>query len=170
MGLPALAFALAAGSTAVSIHQSRKAAKAQERAQKIEQKKQDYTTARERRKQIRAARVAQAGAATQARVSGTTSSSRTGGVAGGIQSEMASNVGFLNTQQGFTHAIGRQNIKAAQAQSRASTASAIAGLSMQSASLFGSASPQTPEGGGGVVDPKTGAIMSPNPPKPSFFS
>ena len=176
MGLSALALGyIAAGTAAVgtvaSVVQGRESAKAQEKSQKIQQKQQAMQTARERRKQYRAAREAQAELRASSFAQGTSATSRTASIGGSIQQEAATNVGFLNQSQGFTGAIGRQNIKSVQASSRASTYSAVAGLAMQGAQsgLFdGGAS--TP-GAGGVKDPKTGAIMSPNPSSSSnFFS
>jgi hypothetical protein len=157
--------------TVASIDQSRKSAKAQEKSQKIQQKQQAMQTARERRKQYRAARQAQAELAATAFAQGTSATSRTASIGGSIQQEAATNVGFLNQSEGFTSATGQQNIKSVQASNRAGTYGALAGLAMQGAQsgLFdGGAS--TP-GAGGVKDPKTGAIMSPNPSSSSnFFS
>jgi len=136
--MPAAALGLAVVSTAASMQQSRKAVKAQERAQRIEQKRQDYTTARERRKQIRSARVAQAQVQAQSQAMGTATTSRTAGISGGIQSELGANISFLDTQAGMTRAIGQQNIAAGKYQSKAAMFGAVADLSMQGASLFGS--------------------------------
>jgi hypothetical protein len=119
--------------TAASIDQSRKASKAQEKSQKIQQKQQAMQTARERRKQYRAARQAQAELAATAFAQGTSATSRTASIGGSIQQEAATNVGFLNQSEGFTSAIGQQNIKAAQATSKAGTYGALAGLAMQGA-------------------------------------
>ena len=127
------AIGLAAVSTVASIDQSRKSAKAQEKSQKIQQKQQAMQTARERRKQYRAARQAQAELAATAFAQGTSATSRTASIGGSIQQEAATNVGFLNQSEGFTSAIGQQNIKAAQATSKAGTYSALAGLAMQGA-------------------------------------
>jgi len=134
--MPAAAFGLAVVSTAASMKQSRKATKAQEKAQRIDQKRQDYTTARERRKQIRAARVAQAQVQSQSQAMGTATTSRTAGVSGGIQTELGANLSFLDTQQGFVNAIGRQNIAAGRASQRAGEFSALGSLATQSISLF----------------------------------
>jgi hypothetical protein len=155
--------------TVASIDQSRKASKAQEKSQKIQQKQQAMQTARERRKQYRAARQAQAELAATAFAQGTSATSRTASIGGSIQQEAATNVGFLNQSEGFTSAIGQQNIKSVQASNRAGTYSALAGLAMQGAQsgLFDGGA----TGAGGVKDPNTGAIMSPNPSSSSnFFS
>ena len=127
------AIGLAAVSTVASIDQSRKAATAQKRSQRLQQKQQAMQTARERRKQYRAARQAQAELAATAFAQGTSATSRTASIGGNIQQEAGTNVGFLNQSEGFTSAIGQQNIKATQATSRANTYSALAGLAMQGA-------------------------------------
>jgi len=134
MGIEAIA--LAAISTVASQRQARKATKAQERAQRIDQKRQDYTTARERRKQIRAARVSQAQVQSQSQAMGTATTSRTAGISGGIQSELGSNLSFLDTQQGFVNAIGQQNIAAGRARQRAGEFAALGDLASQGVGLF----------------------------------
>ena len=119
-------------STAASIDQNKKAARAQERAQKIQQKQQAMQTARERRKQIRAARQSQAELRATAFAQGTAQTSRTAGISGNIAQERAGNLNFIDQSSAFTSAIGQQNIKAARAQSQANTYGALAGLAMQS--------------------------------------
>ena len=119
--------------TTASVDQNRKSAKAQEKSQKIQQKQQAMQTTRERRKQYRAARQAQAELAATAFAQGTSATSRTASIGGNIQQEAGTNVGFLNQSEGFTSAIGQQNIKATKATSRANTYSAIAGLAMKGA-------------------------------------
>jgi len=170
-GVEVALIATAVGSTAASIVQGQKANKAQERAQKIQQKQQAMQTARERRKQIRAARQSQAELRASAFAQGTAQTSRTAGISGNIAQERAGNLNFIDQSSAFTSAIGQQNIKAARAQSQAGTYGALAGLAMQGAQsgLFSGSS--SAPAAGGVKDPKTGAIMSPNPSSSSnFFS
>ncbi|MDC0637255.1 hypothetical protein OAP25_01020 [Flavobacteriaceae bacterium] len=170
-GVEIALIATAVGSTAASIVQGQKANKAQERAQKIQQKQQAMQTARERRKQIRAARQSQAELRATAFAQGTAQTSRTAGISGNIAQERAGNLNFIDQSSAFTSAIGQQNIKAARAQSQAGTYGALAGLAMQGAQsgLFSGSS--SAPAAGGVKDPKTGAIMSPNPSSSSnFFS
>jgi len=170
-GVEIALIATAVGSTAASIVQGQKANKAQERAQKIQQKQQAMQTARERRKQIRAARQSQAELRASAFAQGTAQTSRTAGISGNIAQERAGNLNFIDQSSAFTSAIGQQNIKAARAQSQAGTYGALAGLAMQGAQsgLFSGSS--SAPAAGGVKDPKTGAIMSPNPSSSSnFFS
>ena len=117
----------------VSGVQGRKAAKSQERAQRIQQKQQAMQTARERRKQIRAARSSQADLRATAFAQGTAQTSRTSSISGNITAEKAGNLNFIDQTSAFTSATGQQNIKAARAQSQASTYGALAGLAMQGA-------------------------------------
>ena len=167
----AVLLGVAVAGTAASIDQNKKSARAQERAQKIQQKQQAMQTARERRKQIRAARQSQAELRATAFAQGTAQTSRTAGISGNIAQEKAGNLNFIDQSSAFTSAIGQQNIKAARAQSQAGTYGALAGLAMQGAQsgLFSGSS--SAPAAGGVKDPKTGAIMSPNPSSSSnFFS
>lgn len=166
MGLETITLAYIATGTAVagtaaSIVQGREAAKSQEKAAKIQQKQQAMQTARERRKQIRAARQSQAELRATAFAQGTAQTSRTAGISGNIAQERAENLNFIDRSSSFTSAIGQQNIKAARAQSQASTYGALAGLAMQGvqSGLFdgGTSAPK------GVVDPKSGAVSSPAP-------
>ena len=157
--------------TVASVDQSRKAAKSQERAQKIQQKQQAMQTARERRKQIRAARSSQAELRATAFAQGTAQTSRTSSISGNIAAESASNLNFIDQSSAFTSAIGQQNIKAARAQSQAGAYSALAGLAVQGVQSGLFDKPASTPAAGGVKDPKTGAIMSPNPSSSSnFFS
>ena len=167
----AVLLGVAVAGTAASIDQNKRSARAQERAQKIQQKQQAMQTARERRKQIRAARQSQAELRASAFAQGTAQTSRTAGISGNIAQERAGNLNFIDQSSAFTSAIGQQNIKAARAQSQAGTYGALAGLAMQGAQsgLFSGSS--SAPAAGGVKDPKTGAIMSPNPSSSSnFFS
>ncbi len=162
---------IAVASTAASIDQNKRSARAQERAQKIQQKQQAMQTARERRKQIRAARQSQAELRATAFAQGTAQTSRTAGISGNISQEKAGNLNFIDQSSAFTSAIGQQNIKAARASSQASTYGALAGLAMQGAQSGLFDKPASTPAAGGVKDPKTGAIMSPNPSSSSdFFS
>jgi len=170
-GVEIALIAATVASTTASVVQGQKANKAQERAQKIQQKQQAMQTARERRKQIRAARQSQAELRATAFAQGTAQTSRTAGISGNIASEKAGNLNFIDQSSAFTSAIGQQNIKAARAQSQAGTYSALAGLAMQGAQSGLFDKPASTPAAGGVKDPKTGAIMSPNPSSSSnFFS
>ena len=135
---------------AASQKQARNAARAQEKAQKIDQKRQNVQMAREKRKQIRQARQAQATVANQAFAQGTAQTSKTAQISAGITGEAASNVSFLDNQQSFVQAIGKQNLISSQAQAKAARITAIGGV-VQSGLVAGARF-----GGGGGVDTSVG--------------
>ncbi len=123
--LPAMLFG-----TAVSIQQNQRAARMRQHAERVAQKRADLQTHRERVKQVREARRLRAATtAQQSAVVGSALSSQALGVQSGIQSQLASNLSFLNQQQQASQAISSLNIQASRAQSQAATAGAIAGVS-----------------------------------------
>lgn len=129
MGQAALIPLLSVGATAYSIDQQQKAGRAQERAERIRQKQADAQNRRQRIQQLRQARIARANAiAAQSGTSGGMASSQALGTTASIQSQLGSNLGFMNQQQGFNQAIGQQNIRASQAMTNAGTAQAIGGV------------------------------------------
>ena len=105
--------------------QNRKARKAQQKAAKIDQKRQDFTIAREKRKQIRQARAAQAQIQASAFAQGTAQTSRTSSITGNISSEVSQNLSFLDSSRGFTQAIGQQNLITSKAQAKAQQIQAV---------------------------------------------
>lgn len=142
MAVSALA-AVAAVGTVSSAQQQRKAAKNQRRAQQTQQRIADVQAARERRDQVRQARVAQANLLSQQVAQGvqTTSGGQTGVAQVGQQA--AGNLSFLDTVGDLSRQASIFNIQAAQAQSRAATAGAISGLALQGSSLFAPTTTQT---------------------------
>lgn len=122
--------AAAAGGTAASIHQSRKATRAQEKADKASRAAAEIQNQRSIRQQILQARRAQAqtiaaGGAATGSLGG--NSAVQGGVAS-IGTQGASNIGFGNTQIGANNAILNQTTQARRAASNAATFGAIAKL------------------------------------------
>jgi|DEB0MinimDraft_10_1074344.scaffolds.fasta_scaffold07142_3 hypothetical protein len=131
------ALGVAAGGTALSYIENKKAAKAQRRAAQQAQRAQELRSARERRQQYRKLRQARAQAVAQQAVSagGFGSSSFATGL-GGMQTQTASNISFLNQ---YTNIIGQQGMfqsQAATAMGKAQIFGSIAGLGMQTATLF----------------------------------
>ncbi len=118
--------------TVSSQKQQKKAFRAQERARKIDQKRQDFATGRERRKQVRAARVARAEILSASSAGGTSSTSKTASISGNIQSELGGNLSFLDSQQGFTSAIGKAMSSSARATQKAGEISAYGNLASKS--------------------------------------
>lgn len=116
--------------TAVSVSQGKKAQAASEKAQAIDTKRQNFQMAREKRKQIRQARAAQAQIQATSFAQGTAATSKTAAISGNIASERAQNLSFLDTSQGFTQAIGRQNIIASRARNAQATTQALGKLAV----------------------------------------
>lgn len=126
---PGTAALIVAGvATASSIDQQKRAARASKRAQRAQQVQADLQTARERRNQIRQARIQRAQLEAQALAQGTTGASSVVGAAGSVQSQLGSNIGFLNQQQQLSQFASAQNQRAAAAQTRASIFSSVASL------------------------------------------
>lgn len=146
----ATAFELIVGATAIAgigltisgqrqqRKESKKAQAAGERSRKAQQRQQQLEQSRERRKQIREARALRARALNAAVVQGVgTTSTVTTGTVGGIQSQLAANLGFLSQS---TANIGDINVALGE-QSRALSAQAQAGaVSSLGATIFTSAS------------------------------
>jgi len=103
----------------------RKAAKAQAKAQRTQQRIADIKAARERRSQVAEARRARAQIESQAGVSGIQGSSGAIGAQSSVQSQLASNLSFLDNVQSLSQQTSIFNQQAAKAQSNAATAGAI---------------------------------------------
>jgi len=139
MGTEVVATALAVGSTAGSIQQSRQAAKASKRASRAQQRIQDIKAARERRRQVQQAQQAQAQIASNAQVGGTTKSSSVVGARDSVQSQLAGNLSFLDQVGDLNRQTSIFNQKAADFRSNAAALQQLSSLSLQGASLFQSA-------------------------------
>lgn len=139
MGLEVLA---TAGGVAVSggaeIMAQRDAAKEQRKARKVEQRLQRAKAARERRAQIRQAQQAQAQIEAGAVATGTQQTSAAAGGVGSVQTQLASNLSFLNQSEQAAKQISIFQQEAADDLTRAEVYGAAKNLTMQSASLFGS--------------------------------
>lgn len=148
------AFVATVASTALSMKQQKRAQRAQEKASKIDQKRQEFTMAREKRKQIRAAREAQAQVQATSFAQGTSQTSRTAGISGNISSEMSQNLSFLDTSRGFTQAIGKQNLISSRALSKSSQIQALGKVAAAGAMAFAPSPPSV--GPDGVGPPQPG--------------
>lgn len=139
MGLEVLA---TAGGVAVSggaeIMAQRDAAKERRKARKVEQRLQRAKAARERRAQIRQAQQAQAQIEAGAVATGTQQTSAAAGGVGSVQTQLASNLSFLNQSEQAAKQISIFQQEAADDLTRAEVYGAAKNLTMQSASLFGS--------------------------------
>jgi hypothetical protein len=124
----AVAATIAAVGAAASIHQGRQAAKAQRKAGAAQQRIADAQTARERRGQVREARIRRAEVISQAEATGASGSSGAMGATSSIQSQLGSNLGHINYVQGQSQYASRQLQQAAKFQSNAATAQAVSNL------------------------------------------
>jgi hypothetical protein len=127
------AAAVALISTGVSIQQGRQSAKAQRKASDAQQRIADAQTAREKRGQVREARIRRAEVISQAEATGASGSSGEMGATSSIQSQLGSNLGHLNYVQGQAQYASRQLQQAAKFQSNAATAQAIGNVAGQAA-------------------------------------
>jgi hypothetical protein len=151
---------VSAASAVSSQKQARKAQRAQEKAQKIDVKRQDFQMAREKRKQIRQARVARAQIQATSFAQGTAGTSKTAAITGGISSERAQNLSFLDTSAGFVSAIGKQNLLSSRAMAKASRIKAY-GQVVTSSIAAGQA--------GGLFDGQTGGVTGLETNRPDFI-
>jgi len=103
----------------------RKAAKAQAAAQRTQQRIADIKASRERRKQVAQARQARAQIESQAGAAGIAGSSGAIGAESSVQSQLGSNLSFLDQVQSLSQQTSIFNQQAAKAQSNAATAGAI---------------------------------------------
>jgi aminopeptidase N len=122
------ALATAGASSYMSAKNAKKQAKAQNQALDYQRKQDDLAAARQKRDAIRAARVARAQAETAGANQGVLDSSSSLGGVGSIQSQLGSNISFLDQWNAFSDqasmALGRANTYGARAQSWSNVASA----------------------------------------------
>lgn len=140
MGVNALiaSLVIATGSTAASIQATQNAAKQSNRAAEAQRKQQELAAARERANAIRQARMAYAANAQGAETAGASMSSASMGGLGSIQSQLNSNISFLDKNQQLADQGSIALGKMRSAEANASSFGAVAGLAMQTASLSGS--------------------------------
>ena len=127
---------VAAGSVAKQREETRAARRDANRARDAERRLQNVKASRERRKAVRAARIQRAQIESGAVASGTSNTSGFAGGAGGVQTQLASNLSFLNTAQQLTNEQSIFKQRAANHEGRAQDMSDLRGLMMQGASLF----------------------------------
>lgn len=119
---------LLVGGTAYSIQQQRQAAKAQRRAQQMEQRKQELQQVRERRNQVRQARIAAARLTQGGINAGTGQDSSVASGVTSVQSQLSSNLAFLDNSAELTRAQSMYLQKAGTAQSNANIGASVASL------------------------------------------
>lgn len=135
--------------------QARRAAEASQRA---ERRQRQLEQSRERRRQVREARVARSRAINAAVTQGVgIASTVVPGTTGGIQSQLASNLGFLSQSSANIGAINTALGERSRALSAAATSGAIAGLG---STIFSNSAEigRLPETIGTIFSPSAGTI------------
>jgi hypothetical protein len=125
MAAQAIGYILLAIAAAGTAHEQRKATKQQEKARKLQERIANVKAARERARLVREQTKLRAQVISQAEQQGSSVSSGTQGVQASLQTQLSSNVGFLNTIQNLQGAASQKLQSAADRQSRAGTYQAI---------------------------------------------
>ena len=116
--------------TGVSVQQSRQAAAASRRANAARRRAERLRASRQRQTQLREARIRRAQIANQEAVSGATTSAAAGATSA-IQSQVASNVSFLNALDTLGESAFQAQQAGSRAASRAATGAAVAQVGLQ---------------------------------------
>lgn len=135
MGLDPLTIAIAgfALGTAGAVEQRNQVAnqrKEMNRANAAQLKQQQIQAQRERRAQVRQARIARANVVARSTAQGTAGTSALSQSTGSITSRTADNIGFLGERESLAASESIFNRRANEAASRASTAGAVSGLGL----------------------------------------
>lgn len=134
------ALAVMTGGASLLVTESRKARKEaqkeQNKARAAERRLQNIRAARERRQAARQARMARAQIESGAVASGTTGTSSFAGGVGGVQTQLASNVSFLNQAQQLTNQQSIFEQKAANKLGKAQDLEGLRDLAIRGGSLF----------------------------------
>ena len=133
---------LAVVGTAASIQQQKKAQKSSAKAAKAERAKTRAESARQRRQQLRQARLSQGEALNLAAVTGGLGSSGLAGAQASIQTQLGTNLSFLDTTENLTIASNKARQDAANFLGNAQIFSQIANVSSSFAG--GSTAPKKP--------------------------
>lgn len=130
MGAPAALAISSLALTGASISQSRRAEKSQREGNRVREVQTNIQTMKERRNQIREARIRRAQLLVASEASGTVGSSAEVGAIGSIQSQLSSNIGYLSGTRDRSNLISLYNQRAASSTSRANIASSLSNLSL----------------------------------------
>ena len=128
MGIEAALIAVVVGTTAYSIQQQQEARAEQKKAQKEQGAANAERAAAERRQQIREERIRRAQLEQSAANTGTTASSGAMGATGGLNTTLASNIGFNLAQVTHANNISTFNQRAASNMGKAQTAEQLGSL------------------------------------------
>lgn len=151
----AVAVGIAAVGTAYSVYQGRQAAKAQKRARDVQRKQRVAEEARARRQQITEARRKRAAVVNATAAGGLQGSSGAVGGLSSLRSSLGGNLGFMEQSSQRSTMFENFQGDATAANQRANIGSAVSGLALQGASLFGGPS------GGGKASPRQAGASSP---------
>lgn len=122
--------AVSAGGTYVSNRNQRRAVSAQNEANRIQQEQANLQSARQQRDAIRQARIARANATNAAATQGALGSSGSLGGLASIQSQLGSNLSFLDTYNKFSDQATTQLGRANKFQARAAAAESVSRLAL----------------------------------------
>jgi hypothetical protein len=137
------ALGIAGGAQIHAIDQQKAASRDNKRAAARQRRLQAIKSARERRAQVRAGQKAQAEIIAGGVASGTTQTSSVSQGQGSVQSQLASNISFLDSVESLNKETSIFQQKAAKHGSNAATATAVGNLALTGASLF-APTPKTP--------------------------
>jgi len=128
VAIAAAAFAVSAGATIYSTQQQKKASKATQQSAVLDRQRMNLQAAREKRDAIKAARLAGSQAQQTAENQGAAYSSSAAGGQGSIQSQLASNLSFLDRDMVLADAASVQIGYANKFTSKARTGEAVSSL------------------------------------------
>lgn len=137
MGYAAAGLVVALIGTGASYAQGEKAAKVQKNANKMRQRAQELAAARERRKQVQEARQIRAQLVARNQASGTSQSTSAVQGLGGVNTQLQSNLSFLDTSTQLSAQESAFNQEAASRQSRAANYQAIGSVGYGAFQDFG---------------------------------
>lgn len=132
----ALGGGLVVGSKVAEHEETKAAGRDRKRAAKSQRRLQSIKSARERRAQVRAAQKAQAEIIAGGVAAGTTQTSSVSQGVGSVQSQLASNLSFLDSVESLNEQTSIFQQKAATHTGKAATAKAVGDLAITGASLF----------------------------------
>jgi hypothetical protein len=128
---------------AVTQHQAHLARKAARKAKEVEENIFKAKQDREKRVQIRAARIKQAQLQADTIAKGSSGSSASAQGIGSIRTQLASNVGYINSQTAGAEALFQAQGQANAYQGRAELFGQLSSLSSSAARQYGGGSPST---------------------------
>lgn len=132
------AVVVSAVATGASVQQSRKSAKAQQKANDVNRKIEARNAQRERLAALREAQIARAQGQQMAVNTGTVDSSGFAGQQAGITAQTASNIAFSQQMETGAAVVSQYNQQAASAATRSANWGALAQFSLAAASFAGS--------------------------------